>query len=264
MIALTAYQSVPIDLIEGTTTFAYREAGMPSELLASPQAHHVTLSSSVERSDIPRAAEGTLQAAVSINDDGASLAPSTSVSTNRLMNEMVDNIVGPEATTESEKQRNMAEFTPFRAPPTPPSYSFDDSPLKTYGNDTSYDLLGTATAHEFLKDTNIESPHQPSQHGTPRPLLPSIYNSVFAPTPDEISPRPGTAIGLSPARLPLQQPHRDLMQSSVCSMPDPSSTFSGHYRHSMEFATPKSYPESPYNGFADTGLCSPRASNQSP
>lgn len=200
---------------------------MPSELMASPEGHHATTSAtSIDFEDITRAKEATAYAATSVIDDAVSQSASASVSANVVMNEMVDKIVGSEATNESEYRKDAAAF---RAPPTPPSYSFEDSPVKTGGNDTSYGLLGTSTAQEFLNDSRFATPHQPSPYETPGPLLPSIYNSVFALTPDEVSSRPSTAKGLSPPRLPGQPSSSDyLVQSNFSVMPALSSVIPSH------------------------------------
>lgn len=195
-------------------------------MMASPHGHHPTLSStSIELGEIP-ARNAIARDAASFVGDATSQSASVSISANRVMNEMVDNIVGSEATNDSECQGNLADGNLFRAPPTPPSYSFDDSPNKTAGNDTNYGIMGTLTAQEFLNERKTHSPQQPSQHGTPRPLLPSIYNSVFAPTVEEVSSRPGTAKGLSPTRQSMHQTSNEFtVQSSISSMQTPSSMF---------------------------------------
>ena len=147
---------------------------MPLEVMASPQGHRPTLSStSIELGEIS-ARNALARDAASLIGDETSQSASVSVSANLVMNEMVDNIVGSETTNGSEYQGNLAGDRPVRAPPTPPSYSFDDSPAKTAGNDTTYGIMGTLTAQEFWDEQKTHSPQQPSQHGTPRPLLPSI------------------------------------------------------------------------------------------
>ena len=194
--------------------------------MASPQGHHPTLSSTtIELADIsPRNA--IARDTGSFVGDATSQSASVSISANRVMNEMVDKIVGSETTNDSDYQGNLADGSPYRPPPTPPSYSFDDSPSKTAGKDTTYGIMGTLTAQEFLNGQQPYSPQNTSQHGTPRPLLPSIYNSVFAPTAEEVSSRPGTAKGLSPARQPMHQtPNGYMVQSSISSMQAPSSMF---------------------------------------
>ncbi|MCJ1416027.1 hypothetical protein MMC32_002362 [Xylographa parallela] len=225
---LALNESIPIELLEGTTTFAYREEGMPSELMASPEGRHATISSTnIDREDISLAKEASANAPKSIINDEVSLSASASASAKLVMNEMVDNIVGSEVTNDSESHDYYA--SPIRAPPTPPSYSFDESPVKAGGNDTSYGIFGTLTIQGFLNDSNYNTPHQPSPQRTLGPLLPSIYNTVFAPTADEVSSRPSTAKGLSPNRLSLQpQANEYFVQSSVSSMHAPSSMFPNH------------------------------------
>ena len=206
---------------------------MPSELMASPEGHHATISSTnIDLEDISLAKEAAANAPKSVINDEASLSASVSVSVNLNMNEMVDNIVGSETTNDSGCHDHHA--TSMRAPPTPPSYSFDESPLKTGGNDTTYGVFGTSTAHGFLNDSDYDTPRQTSHQRTPGPLLPSIYNTVFAPTANEVSSRPSTAKGLSPNRLSLQpQANEYLVQSSVSSMHAPSSMFPNQTPHSV-------------------------------
>ncbi|MCJ1283004.1 hypothetical protein MMC26_002331 [Xylographa opegraphella] len=220
--------NIPIELLAGTSTFAYREEGMPSELLASPEGRHATISStSIDREDISTAKEAGAYATKSIINDEASQSASVSVSAKLGMEEMVDNIVGSEATNDSDCHDYYA--SPIRAPPTPPSYSFDESPVKTSGNDTSYGVFGSSTVQGFLNNSNYNTPRQPPHQRTPGPLLPSIYNTVFAPTANEVSSRPGTAKALSPNRLSLQSYANEyLVPSSVSSMHAPSSLFPNH------------------------------------
>lgn len=196
---------------------------MPSELLASPEGHHAILSStSIEREDIAQAKMTALDAASTIGDK-ASQSASASISANPAMKRMVDDIVGSEASNDPE-DLNESPRPPVvenRAPPTPPSYSFEESPLKDVGNDTSYGVIGTLTAHDLVQEMRSYSP-QEVQLGTPRPLVPNMYSSPFAPATSGSPSRPGTA-----KRLPLEQPRNEYsLQSSVSSMQDPSSIFS--------------------------------------
>jgi hypothetical protein len=191
---------------------------MPSEAFASPEGHHQTLTStSIELSDIEAKNATARDAASCIGDE---FTASVSISANPQMNAMVDQIVGSEATNESEYQDDMADLTPFRGPQTPPSYYFEDSPIKSTGNETNYSVFGTVSAQEYWAEQQ-----QVAQQETPRPLLPSILNSVFAPTAEEMSPRPGTAKGLSPIRLNQQTPSKHLASSSISSMQAPSSLY---------------------------------------
>ncbi|MCJ1371632.1 hypothetical protein MMC20_002851 [Loxospora ochrophaea] len=251
-IGLVVDHSIPLDVVPGTTTFAYREEGLPSELLASPDNHNAMLSSTtIEREDISKANNDKL--ATKEAD-----AQSESITANSEMNRMVNNL------TEITDQDNVAIPDPSipgftsRVPPTPPDYSFNDSPSKPEGNDISYGLIGTLTAESFANkapDPNAFSSQQPPL--TPRPPLPSILNSPFAPLPGETeahnlhSSRPGTAKGPlssqtsqqlsgSPS-LPLHpqpqpQPsfssrapaHPLSVPSSISSMQEPSSFLPAH------------------------------------
>lgn len=205
---------------------------MPSELLASPECHHATLSStSIDRDDISQAQAKMTAApdAMSVTDDKTSQSACASISANPAMKRMVDDIVGSEASNENDPQ--SLEFpllppsTENRAPPTPPSYSFEESPLKEIGNDTSYGVIGTLTARDLVQTMQSYSPQQ-AQLGTPRPLVPNVYTSPFA------SPATATGSPFRPAtakRLPIQQLRNEYsLPSSVSSMQEPSSMFSPH------------------------------------
>ena len=220
MVKLIEGQDVPVDLIDGTTTFSYREEGMPSESLASPEGRPATLSStSIQRDEILDAKKKVDHTAPSIIDEKASESASVSMSVNLAMNRMVDDIVGSETTNAYEVHEPCPTTNPH-IPQTPPGYSFDDSPVKDVGNETNCGIMGTLTANDLVRETRNYSPHQAPN--IPSPLLPSLYNSAFAPTPDDnISSRPATAKG-----LPLQQPNGYNISSSTSIMKDPSSVFS--------------------------------------
>ena len=205
-------------MIDGTTTFSYREEGMPSESLASPEGRPATLSStSIDREQILDAKKNIIPAA-SVIDEKASESASASVSANLAMNRMVDDIVGSEAVNEYEVLEQPRPTYRPQIPQTPPGYSFDESPIIKMGNDTSYGVMGTLTANDLVRETRNYSP----QH-TPSPILPSLYNSAFAPTLDDnISSRPTTAKGLS---FP-QQINGYHVSSSLSNIKDPSSMFS--------------------------------------
>ena len=196
---------------------------MPSELLASPENRPATLSTNIERDEIPPVDPP----ARSIMDDRISLSASASVSisANPAMNRMVDSIVGPsEAPYDSSSHAlilSPLDHVP-RAPPTPPSYSFDDSPSQEVGNDTSYGLMGTLTAQELVQQARENERAQ--QHSTPRPapLLPSIYNSPFAPLASDASSRPSTANAHTRAPQFFLPTEHDI-SSSISSMQPPSS-----------------------------------------
>lgn len=215
--------------MDGTTTFAYHEEGL-TEFIGSPAGHQATMSStSIEREDIPKARATNPPRATSAIGESASEAASVSVSTNT--HRWVDNLVGSEsANHDAPKEGLQSEFAD-RIPPTPPGHSFGDSPVKEAGNDTSYGLIGTSTARELVRDLRSHSP-QSQQQSTPRPILPSILNSPFAPQAGEESPhsRPSTAKRMtthsqrtSQNGFPiLPQPVEYSVDSSISSMQDPS------------------------------------------
>ena len=213
---------MPVDLIDGTTTFSYREEGMPSESLASPEGRPAILSSTnIQRDEILDAKKKVEPIAPSIIDEKASESASVSISVNLAMNRMVDDIVGSEMTNAYEIHEPCSTTNPH-IPQTPPGYSFDDPPVKDVGNETSYGVVGTLTANDLVRETWNYSPHQ--AQSIPSPLLPSLYNSAFAPTLDDnISSRPATAKGLL-----LQKPNGYNISSSASNMKDPSSMFSPH------------------------------------
>lgn len=216
--------------MEGAT-FAYHEEGL-TEFIGSPEGHQATIpSASIERKQNPCANDIIPLKAASTFGEGASEAASVSVSTNTLR--WVDNLVGSEtADNDTYKQGLHNEFAD-RIPPTPPGYSLEESPVKEAGNDTSYGLIGTLTARDLVRDLRSYSPQNQHQ-STPRPTLPSILNSPFAPQAGEKTPyaRPSTAKYMpthSPRNsqngfsMPQQhQPTSYSVDSSISSIPDPS------------------------------------------
>ena len=201
---------------------------MPSELFASPEGHQATLSSiSIDREDISQANGSGAPDMIPVPDERDSQAASAAVSMTTDMNRMVDNLVSSEATDDSEIEDAFANASAYRIPPTPPERSFDDSPSQEAGNETSYGLIGTLTAQDLVRDLHAYSPQQQ----TPRPVLPSIYNSPFAPQAGEEISRPSTA-----KRTPhhsqrssqnaiffQQQPNHQSIPSTISSMQDLSS-----------------------------------------
>ena len=232
---------MPISLIYGTAQFAYQEEGVPSELLASPSGHQATLSStSIEREDIPKANSRVNKSAI---PDGASNIDdqtSQSASMNTAMNHMVDRIVG----SEFDECTNGDNPDDENIPPTPPAHTFDDdSPTYDPANETSYGLMGTLTAQDLIAKVHAysQSPTHSINRSTPRPVLPSVLNSAFAPQPGEVSPqtRPSTATCISPtppSQLFLPQPPT----------PQRLSGHSGHSSYSsMQQPSSLAYPGSP-------------------
>ena len=148
---------------------------MPSELLASPAGHQATLASTtVRREEIPHTngvdhADGTSMAV-----DHLSHAPSVSMGTSA--EEMVDKIVEDETMDLGPDQGLIGDELGYNDS-TPHNRS---SPI-VVGNETSYGTIGSITAADLVRE--VRSPFTP--HASPRPRLPSIINSPFAPQPEE-------------------------------------------------------------------------------
>lgn len=89
------------------------------------------------------------------------------------MNQMVDNLVGPEPSNNT-----------VLPPPTPPAPTLT-SAQGDGANETSYGVgNSTLTALDFVNQVRSWSPKvQPPE--APNPTLPSIMNSPFAPRPEE-------------------------------------------------------------------------------
>ena len=226
-------KSVPMDLVDGTTNFTVREEGVPSELLASPDGRTATLSStSVERQDLPEIIGTVALDKTSMLDEGASQSATASVSMNPAMRRMVDDLVGEEEDTVSDGDPNIVNCPQAIIPPNP---TLNDWAFQAPGNDTSYGTIGTLTAHDLLQE--VATPSSAHQlYSTPRPILPSIYNTPFAPLPSDATPSPkpcpstakraqGHSKQNSGNFSPLQPlPHGwSVHSSNTSSMPDPSS-----------------------------------------
>ncbi|KAI9782270.1 MAG: hypothetical protein M1835_004068 [Candelina submexicana] len=240
--AQTKFPNIPIALIGGR--LVYQEEGVPSELLASPNGHHTTSSvPSVEREDMPHLNDSSPPAAESTttnaeDEEDASLqriistseAASTSISMDPSMKRMVDSLVNS-----STSDLNEPDLTPpFKTfiPPTPPEHSLEDpfNAATAVHETTYYGPSSTLTAKALVDMTRSHSQsstqlrHTPRQ--TPRPTLPSIWNTPFAPQSSDSSPltRPSTARRTSPSQAPPVQWVNSLSSTSqtASTMPDPS------------------------------------------
>lgn len=190
-----------------SSIFVFLDEGLPSD--AGCQA--AESSTSIGRADFTHVDETAIADPAGSVDGEASQAASAGVSMDLASKRMVDDLVGSETTDEDEIPIAAAQglLNPI-------------SELKDVGNETSYGLIGSSTAREHFGDI------QDQPQVSPRPLLPSIYNSPFAPQPGEATPgsRPGTANRTTPShsqqnsqtRTPLQQQ----INSSISSMADPS------------------------------------------
>ena len=213
---------------------------MPSEIQASPECHQATLKSTmIEPEDISFARRPSSHNGASPVDDEASQATSVSVSLNTEAHRMVDNLLESEAAEADQESEDMVSggLAPRNvtcAEPSPLGPPFEVRSSAKIHEDTTYGFHDSLDASDFLRALQGYSP-QEQQRGSPRPLLPSIYNSPFAPQAGEATPgsRPSTAKRMSPRHSPhssqqkiplLQPPPTGLfIDSSIGSMPDWSS-----------------------------------------
>ena len=146
-------------------------------------------------------------------DNGDCHAESTYLAMDFTSSRMVDDLVDSEIANDNEEKSSKRNIPPD------PANEVDE---------TSYGLFGTSTASELAAREDVQN--QPLY--SPRPLLPSIYNSPFAPQPGETTPesRPGTAKRTlsghsrqsSQTTVPMQPLISHAMGSSQSSMPEPT------------------------------------------
>ena len=190
-------------------TFVYLDEGIPSD--AGYQA--TESSASVGQAEITHISETAIADTSRSLDGEVSQPASASISMDLASKRMVDDLVDSETADEGEN-RNEPSLMPR-------------SGSKEFGNETNYGLIGSSTAREHFQEP------QGQPHASPRPLLPSIMNSPFAPQPGEATPgsRPGTAKRTTPGHsqrnsqigIALQSSVNALsVDSTVGSMPDPS------------------------------------------
>ena len=197
---------IPIYLIEGTTTFAYREEGMPLELQASPASQQALLLSSfttVEQEDIPSIKNPLSNTLVTQTDEENSQDRSLSISMNPDAQRMVDNLIESEKT---ESQRVIEttysgnEDSIAREPSTP-DFAFSSS--NRVGNDTTYGFDTTLDVSELSKAARshlLQNQPYISPQVSPQLRLSSLSNSPFTPKADEraLTSQPYTTSGMSP------------------------------------------------------------------
>lgn len=244
------------------TTFVYLEDAVPfiaNQEVLPLSGHH--------REEVTHVDETTFPHIKSSVDNEVFQAASAAISMDQASNRMVDDLV------ESEHADDDDEILPE------PGIGL--SSAHEAGNDTTYGLFGSATARE-LGDLENQPPV------TPRPLLPSIYNSPFAPQPGEETAlsRPDTAKRMTPShsqqhtqtKLVLQQPADvyNLESSTASSMPEPTNrslpTIKGYLNQPLvnaTFSEPTNYTtgERPSTTYRDDGQstlfdCSFRSSAQ--
>ena len=202
-------KTTPIQFVADSMTFVYMDEGIPSD--AGYQA--TESSTSVGQAEITHISETAIAGTSGSVDDEASLPASASISMDLASKRMVDDLVDSETADEGEI-RNESSLMPRPG-------------SKEFNNETSYGFIGSSTAREHFQEP------QDQPQASPRPLLPSIMNSPFAPLPGEATPGtpPGTAKRTTPGHsqknsqigTPLQCSVNALsVDSTVGSMPDPS------------------------------------------
>ncbi|PGG96484.1 hypothetical protein AJ79_09574 [Helicocarpus griseus UAMH5409] len=221
---LVVREKIPIILAEnnGMKLFVYKEEGLPQ--FASPTGNHQqTLSStSIEREDIHPPGP---------NNGGPmdyATSQSASASVSFAMNQMVDNLVESETTDNCPPiEKTLSSSTAWH------NASVNNTNMNNAAaQDDSNDRSGNAgTFNPYSPTIQPEAP----QSYSPRPALPSILNTPFAPQPGEaISPgtRPSTAIRQG------DQYHRNIGPSS---MSHPSSSNNSTFPPPQDFSTPQQY-----------------------
>lgn len=187
---------------------------MPSEIQASPTTHRATLASTmIEPQDIPHAHRSPLVNAPSLADEVVSQATSISVSLNTEARRMVDILLESESADNGHHSTTMASRN-FRSEtadfvePARTSSAVDVTPFNLE-NDTTYGFNELNTS-DFVRVLNKYTPQRQQPQGSPRPHLPSIYNSPFAPQADDATPvsRPNTATQISPLHSRQNSQHQ--------------------------------------------------------
>jgi Est1 DNA/RNA binding domain len=218
---------VPLIIVEDAR-FEFKEKGLPSEPSFNKSHSHSHSAASINRDDIERAKRSSMPSRrpTDIPEDASeSLAPS--VSTNTTMRRMVDGLVASEVSENHEPNPHFPQISHGESPPTPTVDGFEDAAYEDLKS-------GTKSKNGGPMD-NLENI---------RPMLPSIWNSPFAPRPGETeSPhtRPSTAhrhavvpsTGTPPATssntmfqeaLLRQQQELEMQQSSIYDLPTTAST----------------------------------------
>ena len=160
----------------------YREEGIPSELLASPAGRPATLASTpVRREEIPHTNGNNNADGTSMVADHLSHGMSMGTSAEDMVDKIVEDDVMDLGTAPGlvEEEIRYSDSAPYNQPS-----------LDAAGNETSYGTMGSITAADLIRQIRSGSTPQAS----PRPRLPSIYNTAFAPQADEEDlARPRTA-----------------------------------------------------------------------
>ncbi|KAL8719017.1 MAG: hypothetical protein Q9225_003918 [Loekoesia sp. 1 TL-2023] len=215
-VELANNEFVPIKLAQDAGRFVLQEnlLGIAQTQTSLGKGIH-SLPTEAQRADITQPEGTSFPDAESTTDDAVSQGASVPLSLSTTMNQMVDNLVGPDPSNNT--------VPPPSTPPAPTLASAQGDGA----NETSYGVVNsTLTALDFVNQVRSWSPKvQPSE--APNPTLPSIMNSPFAPRPEE---KPVLARSPATRRMtPTHSPHQSQQQfpkhsldSTVSSMSDPT------------------------------------------
>lgn len=216
---------------------------MPSEMQASPAGQRVVLSSTmIERPEISHAPRSPSTERKSPADEIASQITSASISMNTEAHRMVDSLLDSENADHNSCGKEPLFEVPHQIERPLLAPAFEVPPSNVRGNDTTYGYNTTLDASDFIHAVQDYSVQRPQ--ASPRPHLPSIINSPFAPEAGETTPlaHSGMAETISAHHsqqssqhiLPPQRPvNGKSIESTVSNIVDSSS-----------FSTPKA----PING----------------
>ena len=234
---------------------------MPSESQASPAIHQAKLSASTV--DILELEAGSpccerLSEADEVSSQASSVSVSMGTEAHRMVDDLVDSCV-------TENESNAGDGGEHETAILTPTFELSAGGKKandtTYGFDTTVDTSGFARALQ-------EYPAQKRPQDSPRPHLPSIYNSPFAPQAGETTPprsRPSTAKRMSPAHSRQQSQNAatcpplaaQSLETTYSSMPDPSSCFGNTQTPTVRNANAQLFlrnpPQAWTGGFAHYG-----------
>lgn len=206
-IELAKSEYVPIEFAQDKSSFSFKA---PFDGGDRP------ISTPAQEAMILQPEEAYLPDAESTTDDAVSLEASVPLSHSTTMNQMVDDLVGP------ERDDNDASSPSGR-----PLASTLASVPGHLANETSYGIgHSTLTALDFVNRVRSWSPKSPPLEA-PNPTLPSIMNSPFAPRPEEepILTRSPASKRRTPTHSPqLSQQYspKHSLESVISSMPDPT------------------------------------------
>jgi len=272
-IKLIGFQEVPIDL-SGGSAFTFRCDNVASE--HTSKSNDREAAASITGNQDGRApTNGKPQFdAMAFLEEHISRASSSSASmADTTMENMVDNLVGcskipnginpqpTQAAPYSPRPRLSTHGYTYNPPPaplpdygpigTPPRRSSNNNttdfgpigtPPKATGNDTSYGIIGTPTAQELARRLSARS----SMETSPHPRLPNIYQSPFAPQADDAGSLPHPSQRNTQQGFPqgTQANGHHVIESSFCSVPDPSSigNYSPHCIPAYVTHSPRNQP----------------------